>query len=164
MVEDKSGELLEITATPIKNTDLKNLLKGKIIWGGDALSDLSSPRTAKRGSEADATIIPQKGNLINEEAKADLSALRAKIERENNITPIKEFGTNYAEFYHDGKGAIDKLLTEREGQVAGAFYRKELGDITLPWGEVSQSGNKIKGYGLAKIIKKTWCRNFKRVA
>ena len=96
-----------------------------------------------------------KGNLINETTKQeDLSSLRAKIERENNIVPIKEFGTNYAEFYHDGKGAIDKLLTERDGQVAGAFYRKELGDITLPWGEVSQSGNKIKGYGLAKIIKK----------
>ena len=69
VVEDKNGELLEITATPIKNTDLKNLLKGKIVWGGDALSDLSSPRTAKRGSEADATIISQKGNLINEKAK-----------------------------------------------------------------------------------------------
>ena len=96
-----------------------------------------------------------KGNLINETTKQeDISSLRAKIEQENNIVPIKEFGTNYAEFYHDGKGAIDKLLTEREGQVAGAFYRKELGDITLPWGEVSQSGNKIKGYGLAKIIKK----------
>ena len=96
-----------------------------------------------------------KGNLINETTKQeDLSSLRAKIEQENNIVPIKEFGTNYAEFYHDGKGAIDKLLTERDGQVAGAFYRKELGDITLPWGEVSQSGNKIKGYGLAKIIKK----------
>ena len=69
VVEDKNGELLEITATPIKNTDLKNLLKGKIVWGGDALSDLSSPRTTKRGSEADATIISQKGNLINEKAK-----------------------------------------------------------------------------------------------
>ena len=69
VVEDKNGELLEITATPIKNTDLKNLLKGKIVWGGDALSDLSSPRTAKRGSEANATIISQKGNLINEKAK-----------------------------------------------------------------------------------------------
>lgn len=136
--------------------DLKgNLIDKEAIWGGDALSDLSSPRTAKRGSEADATIISQKGNLINETTKQeDLSSLRAKIEQENNIVPIKEFGTNYAEFYHDGKGAIDKLLTEREGQVAGAFYRKELGDITLPWGEVSQSGNKIKGYGLAKIIKK----------
>ena len=140
----------------IGQRDLKgNLIDKEAIWGGDALSDLSSPRTAKRGSEADATIISQKGNLINETTKQeDLSSLRAKIEQENNIVPIKEFGTNYAEFYHDGKGAIDKLLTEREGQVAGAFYRKELGDITLPWGEVSQSGNKIKGYGLAKIIKK----------
>ena len=140
----------------IEQGDLKgNLIDKEAIWGGDALSDLNSPRTAKRGSEADATIIPQKGNLINETTKQeDISSLRAKIEQENNIVPIKEFGTNYAEFYHDGKGAIDKLLTEREGQVAGAFYRKELGDITLPWGEVSQSGNKIKGYGLAKIIKK----------
>ena len=153
VVEDKNGELLEITATPIKNTDLKNLLNGKIIWGGDALSDLSSPRTAKRGLEADATIISQKGNLINETTKQeDLSSLRAKIERENNIVPIKEFGTNYAEFYHDGKGAIDKLLTEREGQVAGAFYRKELGDIDLVWGKVwqDQKGT-LQGYGLAKI-------------
>ena len=57
--------------------------------------------------------------------------------------PIKEFGTNYAEFYHDGKGAIDKLLTEREGQVAGAFYRKELGDIDLVWGNEQIGLNKI---------------------
>ena len=152
VVEDKNGELLEITATPIKNTDLKNLLKGKIIWGGDALSDLSSPRTAKRGSEADRNIIPQNeqniaksaflknGNLAEEE---NLSALRAKIERENNITPIKDFGTNYAEFYHDGIGAVNKLLAEKRGQVAGAFYRKELGDIDLVWGNEQIGLNKI---------------------
>ena len=59
VVEDKNGELIEITATPIKNTDLKNLLKGKVIWGGDTLSDLSTPQTAKQGSEADKAIIPQ---------------------------------------------------------------------------------------------------------
>ena len=85
-----------------------------------------------------------KGNLINETTKQEgLSSLRAKIEQENNIVPIKEFGTNYAEFYHDGKGAIDKLLTEREGQVAGAFYRKELGDIDLVWGNEQIGLNKI---------------------
>ena len=88
-----------------------------------------------------------KGNLINETTKQeDLSSLRAKIEQENNIVPIKEFGTNYAEFYHDGKGAIDKLLTERDGQVAGAFYRKELGDIDLVWGN--------ENFGLAHILKR----------
>nr|DAO27866.1 MAG TPA: crystallin beta/gamma motif-containing protein [Caudoviricetes sp.] len=138
----------------IEQGDLKgNLIDKEAIWGGDALSDLSSPRTAKRGSEADATIIPQKGNLINETTKQeDISSLRAKIEQENNIVPIKEFGTNYAEFYHDGKGAIDKLLTEREGQVAGAFYRKELGDIDLVWGKVWQDQKRtLQGYGLAKI-------------
>ena len=59
VVEDKNGELIEITATPIKNTDLKNLLKGKVIWGGDTLSDLSTPQTAKQGSEADKVIISQ---------------------------------------------------------------------------------------------------------
>ena len=85
-----------------------------------------------------------KGNLINKTTKQeDLSSLRAKIERENNIVPIKEFGTNYAEFYHDGKGAIDKLLTERDGQVAGAFYRKELGDIDIVWGNEQIGLNKI---------------------
>ena len=59
VVEDKNGELIEITATPIKNTDLKNLLKGKVIWGGDTLSDLSTPQTAKQGSKADKAIISQ---------------------------------------------------------------------------------------------------------
>ncbi|MEE3777474.1 hypothetical protein V2I28_08340, partial [Campylobacter sp. CX2-4080-23] len=63
------------------------------------------------------------------------SYIRENIQKELNINPIREFGTNYAEFYHDGKNAIQKLLTERQGQVAGAFERKELGDIDLPWGE-----------------------------
>ena len=80
------------------------------------------------------------GNLAEEE---NLSALRAKIERENNITPIKDFGINYAEFYHDGVGAVNKLLAEKRGQVAGAFYRKELGDIDLVWGNEQIGLNKI---------------------
>lgn len=73
--------------------------------------------------------------------------------QEVNIQPIKEFGTNYAEFYHDGKNAIKKLLTERQGQVAGAFERQELGDIDLVWGEVTDA-IKHKGYGLSHILDK----------
>ncbi|MBP3676498.1 MAG: hypothetical protein J6I71_08480 [Campylobacter sp.] len=65
--------------------------------------------------------------------------------------PIKEFGTNYAEFYHDGANAIKKLLAERQGQVAGAFEREELGDIDLVWGEFKVVKGEIKGYGLSKI-------------
>jgi hypothetical protein len=107
---------------------------------------------ANAHSLADESIIPQNeqniaksaflknGNLAEEE---NLSALRAKIERENNITPIKDFGINYAEFYHDGVGAVNKLLAEKRGQVAGAFYRKELGDIDLVWGNEQIGLNKI---------------------
>ena len=49
--------------------------------------------------------------------------------------PLAEFGENYAEFYHDGKGAIAKLLETKSGQVAGAFEKEGLGDIDLVWGD-----------------------------
>ncbi|WP_172201050.1 hypothetical protein [Campylobacter sp. RM16188] len=77
--------------------------------------------------------------------------IRSEIEKINGIVPIKKFGENYAEFYHNGKGAVQKLLAEKEGQVAGAFFRKEIGDITLPWGEVGTG--RSDGWGLAKIEK-----------
>lgn len=82
--------------------------------------------------------------------------LRQEIENATNTTPLKEFGTNYAEFYKDGAGAVKKLLAEAKaaseagesfnGQVAGAFWRKELGDIDLVFGDESM--------GLAHIVKK----------
>lgn len=90
----------------------------------------------------------------NKGVKKDIpSALRGKIEKELNIQPLKEFGENYAEYYHDGKGALQKLLIEKQGQVSGAFHRKDLGDIDLVWGEVTDK-IKHKGYGLAHIIDK----------
>ncbi|EMZ37263.1 hypothetical protein C826_02125 [Helicobacter bilis WiWa] len=90
---------------------------------------------------------------------------REYIEQTLNIKPIKEFGTNYAEHYHSGESAIAKLISEAQahkesgakgeykGQVAGAFYREELGDIDLVWGEVTDF-EKHKGYGLAHILDK----------
>ncbi|HEC1582628.1 TPA: hypothetical protein R1X64_001555, partial [Campylobacter upsaliensis] len=71
---------------------------------------------------------------------------RLRIQEALNLTPLKEFGTNYAEFYRDGKGAVEKLLAEKQGQVAGAFYKEGLGEIDLVWGD-----EKI---GLKKIIEK----------
>ena len=71
--------------------------------------------------------------------KDELAKVRAKwndslVKNVISIHPIKEFGTNYAEFYHDGANAIKKLLTEKQGQVAGAFHKDGLGDIDLVWG------------------------------
>ncbi|EPP6631240.1 LPD23 domain-containing protein [Campylobacter upsaliensis] len=76
-----------------------------------------------------------------------LPFVREEFQKLFNITPLKEFGTNYAEFYRDGKGAVEKLLKEAEdfkqrgekgefkGQVAGAFYKEGLGEIDLVWGD-----------------------------
>ncbi|EKA2509407.1 hypothetical protein OI790_001245, partial [Campylobacter upsaliensis] len=87
-----------------------------------------------------------------------IAQTRQYLEDTFNIKPLEEFGTNYAEFYRDGKGAVEKLLKEAEdfkqrgekgefkGQVAGAFYKEGLGEIDLVWGD-----EKI---GLKKIIEK----------
>ncbi|TWO30726.1 hypothetical protein XK09_01030 [Campylobacter lanienae] len=96
-----------------------------------------------------------KYKLTNDElakvrAKWNDSLAKNKV---TSITHIKEFGTNYAEFYHAKDLAIKKLLTERQGQVAGAFH-KDGRDITISWGEAKMANGDIKGYGLSKIVAK----------
>ncbi|WP_425331554.1 hypothetical protein [Helicobacter pylori] len=62
------------------------------------------------------------------------------------ITPLKEFGKNYPEFALKPKEALEKLLQEQNGQVAGAAFRDDLGGIDFVWGN--------KDYGLAHILQK----------
>ena len=87
------------------------------------------------------------------QAKEVVEQIRKDIQRDFNITPIAEFGTNYAENYRDGANAIAKVLRERQGQVAGAFYKEGLGDIDLVWGEITDATNH-KGFGLSHILDK----------
>ncbi|UOS68203.1 DUF3519 domain-containing protein [Helicobacter pylori] len=68
------------------------------------------------------------------------------------ITPLKEFGTNYPEFALKPKEALEKLLQERNGQVAGAAYRDDLGGIDFVWGTPKTKDS--NGYGLAHILEK----------
>lgn len=78
----------------------------------------------------------------------------AKDELENKlakqIESISQFGENYPQFYHKAHEAIQHLLHTKSGQVQGAFYRDEIGDITLAWGE--KGTGKSDGWGLAKIV------------
>lgn len=59
------------------------------------------------------------------------------LAQESNRKAVKEFGTNYAEFFRNGQGAIKKLLETKSGQVQGAFHRERLGDIALVYGDSS---------------------------
>ncbi|WP_219025644.1 DUF3519 domain-containing protein, partial [Helicobacter pylori] len=76
----------------------------------------------------------------SEELKEKVSGL------EHAITPLKEFGKNYPEFALKPKEVLEKLLQEKNGQVAGAAYREDLGGIDFVWGN--------KDYGLEHILKK----------
>ncbi len=67
-------------------------------------------------------------------------------------TPLKEFGTNYPEFALKPKEALEKLLQEKNGQVAGAAYREDLGGIDFVWGTPKTKDS--VGYGLAHILER----------
>ena len=132
-----------------KELDSDNLHENKDI-------DFNKENLTNQDSTATKEIIKQ----INTEKQKQnidenlLKTLRKEMEQELNIKPLEEFGQNYAEHYHNGKAAIDELLKQKQGQVAGAFHREDLGDIDLVWGEVKGSGSKAEGFGLAKILEK----------
>ncbi len=89
-------------------------------------------------------------NETTQEAK-NLSPLeQANAEKlaklQHAITPLKEFGTNYPEFALKPKEALEKLLQEKNGQVAGTAFREDLGGIDFVWGN--------KDYGLEHILKR----------
>ncbi|WP_231178108.1 DUF3519 domain-containing protein, partial [Helicobacter pylori] len=68
------------------------------------------------------------------------------------MTPLKEFGTNYPEFALKPKEALEKLLQEKNGQVAGAAFRDDLGGIDFVWGTPKTKDS--VGYGLAHILER----------
>ncbi|WP_120858315.1 DUF3519 domain-containing protein, partial [Helicobacter pylori] len=67
-------------------------------------------------------------------------------------TPLKEFGKNYPEFALKPKEALEKLLQEKNGQVAGAAYRDDLGGIDFVWG--TPKTKESVGYGLAHVLER----------
>ncbi|WP_332461860.1 DUF3519 domain-containing protein [Helicobacter pylori] len=68
------------------------------------------------------------------------------------MTQLKEFGKNYPEFALKPKEALEKLLQEKNGQVAGAAYRDDLGGIDFVWGTPKPKDS--VGYGLVHILEK----------
>ncbi|MGN8493610.1 DUF3519 domain-containing protein, partial [Helicobacter pylori] len=74
------------------------------------------------------------------------------LKLEHAITPLKEFGKNYPEFALKPKEALEKLLQEKNGQVAGAAYREDLGGIDFVWGTPKTKDS--VGYGLAHILER----------
>ncbi|GAA6837598.1 DUF3519 domain-containing protein [Helicobacter pylori] len=91
-------------------------------------------------------IIEELNNGVKQ-ASEELSKKASDLE--HATTPLKEFGKNYPEFALKPREALEKLLQEQNGQVAGAAFRDDLGGIDFVWGKDGKSG-----YGLAHILEK----------
>ncbi|WP_000775300.1 DUF3519 domain-containing protein [Helicobacter pylori] len=89
-------------------------------------------------------------NALKNQAPLSEQANAEKLRKlQDAITPLKEFGKNYPEFVLKPKEALEKLLQEKNGQVAGAAFRDDLGGIDFVWGKDGKDG-----YGLAHILEK----------
>ncbi|RVZ59031.1 DUF3519 domain-containing protein, partial [Helicobacter pylori] len=90
---------------------------------------------------------------LNNGIKQASEEIKSKASDLNHaITPLKEFGTNYPEFALKPKEALEKLLQEKNGQVAGAAYREDLGGIDFVWGTPKTKDS--VGYGLAHVLER----------
>ncbi|WP_259459131.1 DUF3519 domain-containing protein, partial [Helicobacter pylori] len=88
--------------------------------------------------------------LTNGVKQASEEISKKASDLQHATTPLKEFGTNYPEFALKPKESLEKLLQERNGQVAGAAYREDLGGIDFVWGTPKTKDS--VGYGLAHIL------------
>nr|WP_238550300.1 DUF3519 domain-containing protein [Helicobacter pylori] len=116
---------------------------------------LNEPNITKNPltSQEDLSKNTEGHNETTQEATKLSPLEQAKAEKlaklQDAITPLKEFGTNYPEFALKPKEALEKLLQEKNGQVAGAAFREDLGGIDFVWGKDGKDG-----YGLAHILEK----------
>ncbi len=160
-----------ITDTPeryvrnhVRNADIIHsfIQPNRTAKSDNALSDVVvdvvvyEPNTTPKPLNSQEDLLKNTENLNETTQEATkLSPLeQAKAEKllkeQHATTPLKEFGTNYPEFALKPKEALEKLLQEKNGQVAGAAYRDDLGGIDFVWG--TPKTKESVGYGLAHII------------
>ncbi|HEF3525855.1 TPA: DEAD/DEAH box helicase family protein [Campylobacter upsaliensis] len=80
-------------------------------------------------------LLPYDNHLSFEKLVREKKLFDEVIRQENkpSVKPLDEFGVNFEGF--KGKEAVEKLLSEKRGQVKGAFYKEGLGEIDLVWGD-----------------------------
>ncbi|RUT51345.1 PBECR2 nuclease fold domain-containing protein [Campylobacter fetus] len=114
VIENDKGDIIGITAMPIRNTDLKNKLKGNIILGGDTLSTLSTPQVAKQGVEAMSSIIPQFAKDYNlDDFKWDNGLKPKKAATKETVKQIRNIQAKFKALSPKQKIEIRKYLIDK---------------------------------------------------
>ncbi|WP_425168831.1 DUF3519 domain-containing protein [Helicobacter pylori] len=142
----RNADIIHSFIQPNRTAKSDNALSDVVVYGEN---------TTKKPLTSQADGLKTQENL--QKTTQDLSPLeQAKAEKlaklEHATTPLKEFGTNYPEFALKPKEALEKLLQEKNGQVAGAAFRDDLGGIDFVWGTPKTKDS--DGYGLVHILEK----------
>ncbi|WQZ21870.1 DUF3519 domain-containing protein [Helicobacter pylori] len=142
----RNADIIHSFIQPNRTAKSDNALSDVVVYG-------ENPTKKPLTSQEDLLKTSENLNETTQEVK-NLSPLeQANAEKlaklQDAITPLKQFGKNYAEFVLKPKEALEKLLQEKNGQVAGAAFRDDLGGIDFVWGKDGKDG-----YGLAHILEK----------
>ncbi|GHP77289.1 hypothetical protein JP0049_09350 [Helicobacter pylori] len=145
----RNADIIHSFIQPNRTAKSDNALSDVVVYGENTTKESLT-------SQEDLLKTSENLNENTQEAK-NLSPLeQANAEKlaklQHAITPLKEFGKNYPEFALKPKEALEKLLQEKNGQVAGAAFRDDLGGIDFVWGTPKTKDS--VGYGLAHILER----------
>ncbi|MDE5836690.1 MAG: hypothetical protein K2H50_06760, partial [Paramuribaculum sp.] len=106
----------------------------------------------QRGADAADALRVSQARALDETDKSDESYGSYKPE-EVEIKPVGrgKFGDVFASFRGKAKAALEYLSRLKSGQAKGVFYRPEIGEIDLVWGDAPTA---YSGKGLAHIDRK----------
>ncbi|TPH97991.1 DUF3519 domain-containing protein, partial [Helicobacter pylori] len=145
----RNADIIHSFIQPNRTAKSDNALSDVVVYGDNPTpKPLNSQEDLLKTSE-NLNETPQDAKNLSPLEQANAEKL-AKLQ--SAITPLKEFGTNYPEFALKPKEALEKLLQEKNGQVAGAAFREDLGGIDFVWGTPKTKDS--NGYGLAHILEK----------
>ncbi len=137
----RDADIIHSFIQPNRTAKSDNALSDVVVYGENTTQkSLTDQENLLKNKELDNEATPKTTHL------SPLEQANAKKLLKLQHAILKEFGTNYPEFALKPKEALEKLLQERNGQVAGAAYREDLGGIDFVWGN--------KDYGLEHILKR----------
>ncbi|GAA8696362.1 hypothetical protein oki290_11170 [Helicobacter pylori] len=145
----RDADIIYSFIQPNRTAKSDNALSDVVVYGeNNTPKPLNSQEDLLKTSE-NLNETPPKPTHLSPLEQANAKNL---LKEQRATTPLKEFGTNYPEFALKPKEALEKLLQEKNGQVAGAAYREDLGGIDFVWGTPKTKDS--NGYGLAHILEK----------
>ncbi|GAA7877093.1 hypothetical protein JP0395_10470 [Helicobacter pylori] len=145
----RDADIIHSFIQPNRTAKSDNALSDVVVYGeSNTPKPLNSQEDLLKTSE-NLNETPPKPTHLSPLEQANAKNL---LKEQRATTPLKEFGTNYPEFALKPKEALEKLLQEKNGQVAGAAYREDLGGIDFVWGTPKTKDS--NGYGLAHILEK----------